>query len=51
MHNNGVEKGKTPVDRSTQNHNINKKRYNDVLEKYGMALNELAGPEGVQEPT
>jgi len=51
MHNNGVEEGKTPVDSSTQHHYIDKKRYNDVLKKCGMSLNEFAGPEGVQEST
>ena len=51
MHNYRVEEEKPPVDGSTQNHDIDNKGHNDVLEKHGMALNEGAGPERIEEST
>ena len=46
-----IEERKTPVYSSAQHHNIDKKRHNYVLQKPGMVLNELAGPERTKEPT
>jgi hypothetical protein len=47
--NNGVEEGEPPVYCTTEDHEIDKKGYNDVLEKGGVVLDEFSSPEWAKE--
>jgi len=49
MDNYGVEEGEPPVYCSTKDHDIDKKRHDDVLEKRGVALDEFSSPERTKE--
>jgi hypothetical protein len=49
MHNNGVEKCQTPIDCYTQDHNVDKEGYNNVLEEYRMAFDKFSCPERVEK--
>jgi hypothetical protein len=51
MHDNGIEKGKTPIDRTAEDHNINKKGQDNVFEQYRVFFNKPARPERIQKTT
>jgi hypothetical protein len=49
MDNDGVEEGESPIDSQAQDHDVDHKRHDDILEKHRMAFNEFPGPERVEK--
>lgn len=49
MYYNGIEERQAPVNSCAQNHYIDKKRQDNILEKHRVVFDEFTGPERVEK--